>query len=70
MAEAMAPMFQMSPEDVLGSPMVLIGTPEDCVTELKRRVQKWGVTQFIFSAFGAIDEKMMRRMKEEVIAHV
>src|SRR5579872_5141779 len=70
MAEAMAPMFQMSPEGVLGSPMVLIGTPEDCAAELKRRVDKWGVSQFIFSAFGGIDEKMMRRMKEEVIAHL
>ncbi len=70
MAEAMAPMFQMSAEDVLSSPVVLFGTPEECVKELKRRVQNWGVTQFIFSAFGAIDEKMMRRLKEEVIAHV
>src|SRR5580704_3633070 len=48
MAEAMAPMFQMSADEVLGSPMVLIGTPDDCVKELKRRVQKWGVTQFMF----------------------
>jgi probable F420-dependent oxidoreductase len=70
MAEAMAPMFQLSPEAVLTSPMVLIGTPDDCIKELKRRVQNWGVTQFMFSAFGAVDEKMMRRLKEEVIAHV
>ncbi len=70
MAEAMAPMFQTSPDEVLVSPMVLIGTPEDCVKELKRRVQNWGVTQFMFSAFGAIDEKMMRRLKDEVIAHL
>jgi probable F420-dependent oxidoreductase len=70
MAEAMAPMFQMSADAVLGSPMVLIGTPEDCVKELKRRVKAWGVTQFMFSAFGGIDEKMMRRLKDEVIAHV
>ena len=70
MAEAMAPMFQLSPEAVLNSPMVLIGTPDDCIKELKRRVQNWGVTQFMFSAFGAVDEKMMRRLKEEVIAHV
>lgn len=70
MAEAMAPKFQMSADEVLGSPMVLIGTPDDCVKDLKRRVQKWGVTQFIFSAFGGIDEKMMQRLKEEVIAHL
>ena len=46
MAEGMAPMFQLTPEQVLSSPMVLVGTPEDCVKELKRRVQNWGVTQF------------------------
>jgi hypothetical protein len=50
--------------------MVLIGTPDDCVKELKRRVQKWGVTQFIFSAFGGIDEKMMQRLKQKVIEHL
>jgi probable F420-dependent oxidoreductase len=70
MAEAMAPMFQMSADEVLRSPLVLIGTPEECVVELKRRIEKWGATQFLFSAFGAIDEKMMRRLKEEVIAHL
>ena len=70
MAEAMAPMFQMSADDVLHSPLVLIGTPEQCVKELKRRVDKWGVTQFLISAFGTIDEKLMRRFKEDVIAHL
>jgi probable F420-dependent oxidoreductase len=70
MAEGMAPMFQMSPDAVLTSPMVLIGTPDDCVMELKRRVQNWGVTQFMFSSLGAVDEKMVRRLKDEVIAHV
>jgi hypothetical protein len=70
MAQAMAPMFQLSPEEVLASPMVLIGTPEDCLKELKRRQQQWGVTQFIFSADDAFDEKLMRRLKEEVIAHL
>lgn len=70
MAEGMAPMFQLSPEQVTSSPMVLIGTPDECIKELKRRIKDWGVTQFIFSAFSAADEKMMRRMKEEVIAHL
>jgi probable F420-dependent oxidoreductase len=70
MAEAMAPMFQLSPEQVLGSPMVLVGTPQDLIKELKRRVQNWGVTQFLFSAMGGVDETLMRRLKEEVIAHL
>jgi hypothetical protein len=70
MAEAMAPMFQLSPEQVLGSPMVLVGTPQDLIKELKRRVQNWGITQFLFSAMGGVDETLMRRLKEEVIAHL
>jgi probable F420-dependent oxidoreductase len=70
MAEGMAPMFQMSPDAVLTSPMVLIGTPDDCVKELKRRVQNWGVTQFMFSSLGVVDENVVRRLKDEVIAHV
>lgn len=70
MAEAMAPMFKLSPEEVLSSPMVLVGTPEDCIKELRRRQQNWGVTQFFFSAGDGFDEKLMRRLKEEVIAHL
>jgi len=70
MAEGMAPMFKLTPEEVLASPLVLIGTPEDCVKELKRRVKVWGVTQFLFSTMGGLDEKLLRRLKEEVIAHV
>lgn len=69
MAEALAPMFMQTPEQVLSSPMVLIGTPEDCIKELKRRERDWGVTQFFFSGDG-FDEKAMRRLKEEVIAHL
>jgi probable F420-dependent oxidoreductase len=69
MAEALAPMFMQTPEQVLSSPMVLIGTPEDCIKELKRRERDWGVTQFLFTGDG-FDEKQMRRLKEEVIAHL
>ncbi len=70
MVEGMAPMFQLSPEQVTSSPMVLIGTPDECIKELRHRIKDWGVTQFFFSAFSAADETMMRRMKEEVIAHL
>lgn len=69
-AEGMAPMFQSSPEEVLASPMALIGTPEECVKELQRRVKVWGVSQFFFASGGGVDENLLRRMKEEVIAHV
>ena len=70
MAEAMAPMFQMSAEDVLSSPVVLFGTPEECVKELKRRVQNWGVTQFIFTGEVGQSEKLMRDLREKVLVHV
>jgi hypothetical protein len=69
MAEQIAVVFQQTPEQVLVSPMVLIGTPEDCITELRRREKERGVTQFFFSIVG-FDENLMRRLKEEVIAHL
>src|SRR6185503_332243 len=38
-AEGMAPIFGSTPEMMLHSPMSLIGTPEQCATELKRRIR-------------------------------
>ena len=70
LAEGMAPMFMLSPEALLSSPMVLVGTPEDCIKELKRRKENWGVTQFLFSSMGGMDEKLVRRLKEDVISHL
>jgi alkanesulfonate monooxygenase SsuD/methylene tetrahydromethanopterin reductase-like flavin-dependent oxidoreductase (luciferase family) len=69
-AEMMGPAFGQTPEGILASPMSLIGTPDECVTELKRRAKNWGVSQFIFSTFMGMDEKTIRRLREEVIAHV
>jgi probable F420-dependent oxidoreductase len=69
-AESMAPMFGVAPELMLRSPVSLIGTPEECVAELRRRAKEWGVTQFIFSGQAGSDERSMRRIKEEIIAHV
>ncbi len=69
-AAGMAPMFNLSAEGILQSPMVLIGTPGECVAELKRRAAKWGVGQFIFSTMMGGDETLIRRLKEEIIAHV
>ena len=50
--------------------MVLVGTHEECVAELKHRVGHWGVGQFIFSTMMGGDETQIRRLKEEVLAHV
>ncbi len=69
-AESMAPMFGFTPEMMLQSPMALIGTPEECVVELKRRAQKWGVAQFIFTSVTGLDAPLIRRLHESVIAHL
>jgi len=68
--EATAAMFNLSPEVLGYSPIALIGTPEQCATELKRRANNWGVSQFIFGSFLGMDEKQIRRLREEVIPHV
>lgn len=69
-AEMIAAMFGDTPEGILGSPISLVGTPEECIVELKRRVKILGVSQFIFSSTMGIDEKIIRRLREEIIAHV
>jgi hypothetical protein len=63
-------MLGQTPEGMLASPMSLIGTPEECVVELRRRAKSWGVSQFIFSTILGVDEKTIRRLREDVIAHV
>jgi len=69
-AEMLGPMLGQTPEGILASPMSLIGTPDESVVELKRRAKEWGVSQFIFSTFMGMDEKTIRRLREDVIAHV
>jgi alkanesulfonate monooxygenase SsuD/methylene tetrahydromethanopterin reductase-like flavin-dependent oxidoreductase (luciferase family) len=68
MAEGMAPMFGTTPEGLLQSPMALVGTPEQCIAELKRRQREWDVTHVIFS--GALGESGLRRLAEQVLPHV
>jgi probable F420-dependent oxidoreductase len=68
-AEQMAQAFGQTPESLLGSPMILIGTPDDCVVELKRRVKNWGLSQIIFSGQG-MDENAIRNLWEKVLVHV
>jgi len=69
-AETMAPMFGQTPDALLASPMILIGTPEECIAELKRRAKDWGTSQVIFTGAVAQDEKQMRKLHEAVLAHV
>ena len=69
-AEMMAPMFQQTADDLLASPMILIGTPEECVVELKRRAKDWGTSQMIFTGEVGQNEKLMRDLREKVLVHV
>jgi probable F420-dependent oxidoreductase len=68
MAEGMAPMFGTTPEGLRQSPMALLGTPDECIKELKRRQREWDVSQVIFS--GALGELGLKRLAEEVMPHV
>ncbi len=69
-AEMMAPMFGVTPELMLQSPLSLIGTPEECVTELRRRARNWGVSQFIFSGGIGQDLAQLRMIREKIVAHI
>jgi len=66
--EGMAPMFNTTPEGMLRSPMTLIGTPDECIAELKRRQKVWDVTKVLFG--GGIDANIQKRLAEEVLKHV
>jgi len=70
-AEMMAAGFGMpSGEALLQSPIALIGTPDECIAELKRRAKSWGVSQFIFGTVMGIDEAQARRLYEQVLSQV
>lgn len=66
-AESMAPMFSVTPEAMLRMPLALIGTPEECVNEIKRRQREWDVSQVVFS--GGADNQM-ERLAKDVMRHV
>lgn len=67
MADSMAPMFGLTPEAMLRTPLALIGTPDECVAEIKRREREWDVTQVIFSGSA---EHQMERLAKEVMSKV
>ncbi len=66
-AQGIGLMLNMATETVLHSPISLIGTPGECIAEMKRRVKEWEVKQFIFTV---TDATTPRRLAEEVIPHV
>lgn len=66
-AESLAPLFHLTAEAVLRSPLAMIGTPEELATELRRRAERWSVDQVVF---GYSDDETMRRIATEVMPHV
>jgi probable F420-dependent oxidoreductase len=66
-AEGMAGFLGLPPEAVGQSPLALIGTPEQCVAELRRRIKAWELDQV---AFSFSDEDTMKRLGAEVLPHV
>ncbi|MDQ1520592.1 MAG: hypothetical protein QOI55_1665, partial [Actinomycetota bacterium] len=47
LAEAMAPGFNLTPEDVLTSGVALVGTVDQMIDELQRRRDVWGVSNVV-----------------------
>jgi probable F420-dependent oxidoreductase len=47
LAEAMAPGFDITPEDVLASGVALVGTVDMMIDELQRRRDEWGVSNIV-----------------------
>jgi probable F420-dependent oxidoreductase len=67
MAANMGAMLGAPPEAMLKGPLNLIGTPDECVAELRRRAREWEVEEFVFPFAG---EEMLKRLAQEVLAHV
>jgi probable F420-dependent oxidoreductase len=67
MTEAIAGAFGFTPDEVRRSPLVLIGTPEECIAELRRRIRAWDLSEIVFS--GSLPESgMMERVAREIVA--
>jgi probable F420-dependent oxidoreductase len=62
--EGMAAGLGMPAEAVSQAPMTLLGTPDEMVTELRRRATTWGVKEIVFQFQ---DEAVVRRFAREVM---
>jgi len=69
-AEQAAGRMRLSVEAIRRSPAFLIGTPEECVSELRRREAEWESSQVIFTLSGMGGEPGLRRLAAEILAHV
>jgi probable F420-dependent oxidoreductase len=66
--EGIASMFGVPPAAILGSPLFLIGTPDDCITELRRRKRDWELSEIVLSGTSAPD--LLERFGREILPHV
>lgn len=66
-AENVGGMLGMPPAEVLRSPLSLVGTPDDCILELRRREREWGVSETIVHYLGP---DLLRQFAEQVLRHV
>ncbi len=66
-AARIAPVLASNPEQVYQSPHTLIGNSDECIAELQRRVREWEISMFLFVPG---DAAMLRRLMEDVLAHV
>jgi probable F420-dependent oxidoreductase len=67
-AAGIGSMFGIAADQVLRMPLALIGTPDECVAELKRREREWGVSHYIVSGFGG--PAYAERFAREVLPRV
>src|SRR6185295_13206247 len=63
MREGAAGALGSTPDAVGRAPMVLIGTPEEMIVELRRRAREWGVREVVLQLQ---DEGMATRFAREV----
>ncbi|MBM4246004.1 MAG: LLM class flavin-dependent oxidoreductase [Deltaproteobacteria bacterium] len=67
-AAGMGAAFGLTAQQVKRMPMALIGTPDECVAELKRREREWGTKHYILSGFGGPD--LAERFAREIASRV
>ena len=68
MAEGLAAGFGLDAGTARRMPLTLIGTPDQCIEELRRREREWGVEHLILS--GGVGEDLLRRFGDEVLPHI
>jgi len=66
--EGIASMFGVPTAAILGSPLFLIGTPDDCIAELRRRQRDWGLSEVVLSGAGA--SELLERFGREILPHI